>query len=89
MFTSHDEILTGNSRGMIKLWDVRTNSGKPVHSSSLAEDSEVFQTNLGVFNRFPINVILFQVGVSSMDRHPFQGHVIAVGSYDGMLAICT
>jgi len=41
MFTSHDEILTGNSRGMIKLWDVRTNSAKPVHSSSLAEDSEV------------------------------------------------
>jgi nuclear pore complex protein Nup43 len=41
VFTSHDEILTGNSRGMIKLWDVRTNSGKPVHSSSLAEDSEV------------------------------------------------
>lgn len=67
MFTSHDEILTGNSRGMIKLWDVRTNSVKPVHSSSLAEDSEV--------------------GVSSMDRHPFQGHVIAIGSYDGMLAI--
>lgn len=22
-----------------------------------------------------------------MDRHPFQGHVIAVGSYDGTLAI--
>lgn len=22
-----------------------------------------------------------------MDRHPFQGHIIAIGSYDGMLSV--
>nr|SVE73007.1 EOG090X0844 [Ceriodaphnia reticulata] len=52
---------------MIKLWDLRSTSGKPVQSTSLAEDSEI--------------------GVSSMDKHPFQGHIVAVGSYDGMLTV--
>ena len=28
-----------------------------------------------------------EVGAFSIDRHPFQGHIIAVGSYDGMLTI--
>jgi len=28
-----------------------------------------------------------EVGAFSVDRHPFQGHIIAVGSYDGMLTI--
>ncbi|XP_046653277.1 lysine-specific demethylase 8-like [Daphnia pulicaria] len=67
VFTSQNEIFTGNSRGMIKLWDLRSTTEKPVQSTSLAEDSEV--------------------GVTSMDRHPFQGHIVAVGGYDGMLTV--
>lgn len=42
VFASQNEILTGNSRGMIKLWDLRATSVvKPVLTTSLAEDSEV------------------------------------------------
>nr|SVE86194.1 EOG090X0844 [Daphnia similis] len=67
VFTSQNEIFTGNSRGMIKLWDLRSVSEKPILSTSLSEDSEV--------------------GVTSMDRHPFQGHIVAVGGYDGMLTV--
>nr|SVE80190.1 EOG090X0844 [Daphnia magna] len=67
VFTSQNEIFTGNSRGMIKLWDLRSISEKPILSTSLSEDSEV--------------------GVTSMDRHPFQGHIVAVGGYDGMLTV--
>lgn len=44
VFTSQNEIFTGNSRGMIKLWDLRATTDKPVQSASLAEDSEVTTT---------------------------------------------
>jgi len=67
IFSSQHEILTANSRGMMKMWDLRSASNKAVQTASLAEDSEV--------------------GAFSVDRHPFQGHIIAVGSYDGMLTI--
>nr|SVE85566.1 EOG090X0844 [Daphnia pulicaria] len=46
VFTSQNEIFTGNSRGMIKLWDLRSTTEKPVQSTSLAEDSEVGVTSM-------------------------------------------
>lgn len=35
----------------------------------------------------PVSNTISQVGVSSMDRHPFQGHIVAIGSHDGMLTV--
>lgn len=46
VFTSQNEIFTGNSRGMIKLWDLRSISEKPILSTSLSEDSEVTRQSL-------------------------------------------
>jgi len=67
IFSSQHEILTANSRGMMKMWDLRSVSNKPVQTTLLAEDSET--------------------GAFSMARHPFQGHIVAVGSFEGMLTI--
>ena len=41
IFTSQNELFTGNSRGMMKLWDLRATGGKPTLTTTLSEDSEV------------------------------------------------
>lgn len=71
---------------MLKLWDLRANSIKPVESTSIIEDAEVQEHYTVLIKGFLIRISL-QVGISSVDRHPFQGHIVAIGSFDGGLTV--
>lgn len=66
-FVKHDQIITANMRGQMKLWDLRSNDDNPVSTYFLSHTD--------------------QIGITCLDRHPTQAHVLCTGSQDGMLAI--
>jgi len=73
------ELLTANSSGQLKLWDLRLlGSGKQQsqHSnSSSSSPSKILSINGE------------RVGVRSLAQHPTQPHLIAAGGDDGLLTI--
>lgn len=71
LFSKADELIVGNMRGQLKIWDLRVSSG--TRGSGQEPSSTCVLSNE-------------QVGITCLTKHPTQSHVLCTGSEDGMLA---
>lgn len=73
------ELLTANSSGQLKLWDLRllgsSTKQQSQHSNSSSSPSKILSINGE------------RVGVQSLAQHPTQPHLVAAGGDDGLLTI--
>ena len=69
------EIITANSSGQLKLWDLRILSSQRSHDSASSAPSKILSMNGQ------------RIGVESLAQHPTQPHLVAAGGDDGLLAI--
>jgi len=69
------EIITANSSGQLKLWDLRILSSQRSHDSAASAPSKILSMNGQ------------RIGVESLAQHPTQPHLVAAGGDDGLLAI--
>jgi len=69
------EIITANSSGQLKLWDLRILSSSSQRSNDSSAPSKILSMNGE------------RIGVESLAQHPTQPHLVAAGGDDGLLAI--
>merc|ERR1712168_554296 len=69
------EIITANSSGQLKLWDLRSLSSSSQRSTDSSAPSKILSMNGE------------RIGVEPLAQHPTQPHLVAAGGDDGLLAI--
>lgn len=88
------EILTVNSIGQLKMWDLRQHSKSPsqIFSLYVIDKKENYIDIILNFCSCDIDwLIVFRSGdrvpLHCVDRHPNQQHIVATGGQDGMLCV--
>jgi len=78
------EILTANTSGQLKLWDLR------LLSSKRQQQHQKQAANGGNDHSAPTRILSMngeRVGVESLAQHPTQPHLVAAGGDDGLLTV--
>jgi len=77
------ELLSANSSGQLKLWDLRllgSSKQQSQHSNSSSSSSSSSPSKI-------LSINGERVGVQSLAQHPTQPHLVAAGGDDGLLTI--
>lgn len=94
-FLKHNEIITGNSRGNMKVWDLRNEQNNyPQMTFMLGDQSQVRNLSISpkklknATRHCLLNYLLkFQTEATAIAHHPTQPHTLIVGGGDGCLTV--